>query len=222
MTEEEWLRRGDPSLMLDCLKDKVGARKLRLFSVGCCNRLSHLITEDSTRNALSCAERFADRNATSRERREQYARINGCADEFTPELAVQSALSRHAFNCAQDTSSWAALATGFAADSAAVNVYHFQFGLETRNAEFVQQSNLLRDIFGNPFRPVAADPAWLTPTVQSIAAAIYEDRAFDRLPILADALEEAGCTDADMLLHCRQPADHVRGCWVVDLVLGKT
>ena len=81
---------------------------------------------------------------------------------------------------------------------------------------------IIRDVFGRRlFRPVAADPAWLTPTVQSIAAAIYEDRAFDRLPILADALEEAGCTDADVLLHCRKPAEHVRGCWVVDLVLGK-
>ena len=80
---------------------------------------------------------------------------------------------------------------------------------------------LLRCIFGNPFRPIVADPAWLTPTVQAIAAAIYQDRAFDRLPILADALEEAGCTNADVLLHCRQPGEHVRGCWVVDLVLGK-
>ena len=81
--------------------------------------------------------------------------------------------------------------------------------------------NLLRDIFSNPFRPITADPAWLTPTVQSIAAAIYQDRAFDRLLILADALEEAGCTDADVLLHCRRPGEHVRGCWVVDWVLGK-
>ena len=79
----------------------------------------------------------------------------------------------------------------------------------------------LHDIFGNPFRPIVADHAWLTPTVQSIASAIYQDRAFDRLPILADALEEAGCTNADVLLHCRQPGEHVRGCWVVDLVLGK-
>ena len=63
--------------------------------------------------------------------------------------------------------------------------------------------------------------AWLTATVRSIAAAIDRDRAFDRLPILADALEEAGCTNADVLLHCRQPGEHVRGCWVVDLVLGK-
>ena len=81
---------------------------------------------------------------------------------------------------------------------------------------------LLRDIFGNPFRPIVADPAWLTPTVQFIAVALYQDRAFDRLPILADALEEAGCTNADVLLHCRLPGEHVRGCWVVDLVLGKT
>jgi len=73
----------------------------------------------------------------------------------------------------------------------------------------------------NPFRPLAADPVWLTPTAQSLAAAIYADRAFDRLPILADALEEAGCTNVDVLLHCRQPEEHVRGCWVVDLVLGK-
>ena len=83
------------------------------------------------------------------------------------------------------------------------------------------QITFLRDIFGNPFRPVLADPAWLTPTAVALAAAIYEDRAFDRLPVLADALEEAGCTDADVLLHCRRPGEHVRGCWVVDMVLGK-
>ena len=65
------------------------------------------------------------------------------------------------------------------------------------------------------------DSAWLTPTVVSIAAAICEDRAFDRLPVLADALEEAGCANADVLLHCRTRGEHVRGCWVVDLVLGK-
>ena len=83
------------------------------------------------------------------------------------------------------------------------------------------QGDYLRDIFGNPFRPVIADLAWLTPTARSIADAIYRDRAFDRLPILADALEEAGCNNADVLLHCREPGEHIRGCWVVDLVLGK-
>ncbi len=79
----------------------------------------------------------------------------------------------------------------------------------------------LRCIFPNPFRRIVADPTWLSPTARSIAEAIYRDCAFDRLPILADALEEAGCTNPDILLHCRTPGEHARGCWVVDLVLGK-
>ena len=77
------------------------------------------------------------------------------------------------------------------------------------------------DIFGNPFRPVTADPRWLTSTAVALARAIYDERAFDRLPILADALEEAGCDNADVLAHCRGDGPHVRGCWAVDLVLGK-
>jgi hypothetical protein len=80
---------------------------------------------------------------------------------------------------------------------------------------------LARDIFGNPFWPVTLDPAWLTPTAVALARTAYDDRAFDRLPILADALEEAGCTDAAILDHCRSPGPHIRGCWVVDLILGK-
>jgi hypothetical protein len=82
------------------------------------------------------------------------------------------------------------------------------------------QCGFIRDIF-NPFRPVTIDPTWSTLTVKHLAGAIYDDRAFERLPILADALEEAGCTNADILAHCRGPGPHVRGCWVVDLVLGK-
>jgi hypothetical protein len=79
----------------------------------------------------------------------------------------------------------------------------------------------VRDIFGNPFRPITLDPSWLTATVTSLAQAIYEERAFDRLPVLADALEDAGCANAEILSHCRQPGEHVRGCWVVDLILSK-
>jgi hypothetical protein len=74
---------------------------------------------------------------------------------------------------------------------------------------------------GNPFRPAAADPRWLTTTVLALARGIYAERAFDRLPILADALQDAGCGNEDILTHCRGPGSHVRGCWVVDLVLGK-
>ena len=85
-----------------------------------------------------------------------------------------------------------------------------------------QQWLLARDIFGNPFRPVAFDPAWRTADSLGIAARMYETRDFAAMPILADALEEAGCTNADVLLHAREPGVHVRGCWVVDGVMGKS
>jgi hypothetical protein len=84
---------------------------------------------------------------------------------------------------------------------------------------------LLRDIFGNPFRPTPGiDPGWLTRggnAVAAVARTVYEGRAFDRLPVLADALEDAGCADPDLLGHLRGPGPHVRGCWALDLVLGK-
>jgi hypothetical protein len=76
---------------------------------------------------------------------------------------------------------------------------------------------LVRDILGNPFRRARVEPRWLTPTVVTLAQGIYEDRAFDRLPVLPDALQDAGCDDANVLVHCRGRGLHVRGCWVVDL-----
>ena len=86
------------------------------------------------------------------------------------------------------------------------------------------QAELVHDIFGNPFRPATIDPKWLAwndGTVPKLAQTIYDDRRFDLLPILADALEEAGCDDAGILAHCRGTGPHARGCWVVDLILGK-
>jgi hypothetical protein len=90
--------------------------------------------------------------------------------------------------------------------------------------ELAAQAALLRDIAGNPFRTVNFDPAWLARgggTLRSLARAVYDERSFDRLSILADALEEAGCDNPDVLDHCRGPGEHVRGCWVIDLLLGK-
>lgn len=98
-------------------------------------------------------------------------------------------------------------------------------------AERSANATLLRDIFGNPFRPVTLDRAWLAwngHTIPKLAQTIYDERDLPsghldagRLAILADALEEAGCSNVDILSHCRSPAPHVRGCWVVDLLLGK-
>jgi hypothetical protein len=85
-------------------------------------------------------------------------------------------------------------------------------------------ADLLRDVFGNPFRPAAVAPTWLAwhgETVPKLAQSVYDERAFERLPILADALEEAGCADAALLGHLRSPGPHARGCWALDLLLGK-
>jgi len=83
-------------------------------------------------------------------------------------------------------------------------------------------ANIIRDIYGNPFRPVSFDAAWRTSTVVALAQQMYESRDFSAMPILADALQDAGCENDDILNHCRDANGiHVRGCWVVDLVLDK-
>jgi hypothetical protein len=79
----------------------------------------------------------------------------------------------------------------------------------------------IRDIFGNPFRPVTLDPSWPTSTVTALARQMYEARDFSAMPILADALMDTGCGDEQVLRQCRGEGSHVRGCWVVDLCLGR-
>lgn len=91
--------------------------------------------------------------------------------------------------------------------------------LETQTKHHI--ANLLRDLFGNPFRSVEIHPCWKTPLLEVMAGTAYRDRDFASLPILADALEDAGCTDSEVLHHLRGPGPHVRGCWVLDLILGK-
>ena len=102
---------------------------------------------------------------------------------------------------------------------------NFQGGIDYYNSirddELREQCHLVRCMFGNPFRPPTLTRAWLSSTVVSLAQTVQDERAFDRLPILANALEDAGCCDANILGHCRGPGPHVRGCWVVDLLLAK-
>jgi hypothetical protein len=100
--------------------------------------------------------------------------------------------------------------------------YDTNYAVGETSAEREAQCMILRDLVGNPFRPITPYAEWLSMTVTRLAETIYTDRTFDRLPILADALEETGCDNADILNHCRQPGEHVRGCWVVDLILGKS
>ena len=207
MTESEWLACVDPQRMLTYLHGIVSDRKLRLFGCAFCRSVWNWISEDCFRNAVEVAERFADGQATTRELTEA-KRESGAAFERSGLQGV-TGKPQKAKGCAWSTTR--------SAGSAAM----YPLWVFTTPDEKERQLSLLRDIFGNPFRPSVLSSAWITPQVQNLAHNIYEDRKFDRLPDLADALEEGGCHETEILDHCRHPGPHVRGCWVVDLLLGK-
>jgi hypothetical protein len=223
MTEAEWLACTDPLPMLRHLGRGARARKLRLFGYACWHRLRHLLVDERLREFLRMLELHADRRVPARE-------LADARDAARAALARDweaSGTSARGLDVCRELVRWgghgrawtAALRAAEAARDAAVWAGDWAVAAEGK-----AQSNVLRDLFGNPSRPVAADPAWRSwngGVVVKLAEAIYQDRAFDRLPVLADALEEAGCTDADLLVHCREGGEHVRGCFAVDRLLGK-
>jgi hypothetical protein len=224
--------------MLAFLRGKVSDRKFRLFSCACCRRIWHLLSDNPSRWVLKVAEAYADGMATLDEMSAAYSTIFEYLNSGEPgaenaACAVSCAANNSddphycnvdALDNALAASSWAA--TTFANPSAT----HIEGGrapreVAIRDCELANQAALLRDIVGNPFRPVSVDRAWLAwqdGTVIKLAQGLYEENAFDRLPILADALEEAGCSDVALLSHLRSPGPHVRGCFPVDLILGLT
>ena len=238
VTEQEWLKCNDPEPMLAFVKPKASLRKLRLFAVACCNRINPLLVHPVSRKAVEIAELNADELVSDAERDSVYREADdircllgevgtGHLDqEFEEEFA---ALVRGAGISANAAANAAEEAWGSAepnpSDSnigiSAVAAVTCLGGESVKADEQQAQAALLRCSFGNHFRPVAVDPAWLTSDVRALATGIYQDRAFDRMPILADALQDAGCDNDDILNHCRSDGPHVRGCWVVDLLLGK-
>jgi hypothetical protein len=204
MTEAEWMTTDDPLSMLEFLRGRRIGRHRRLFACACCRLIWDRLPSDAWRRAVEVAERFADGEASNEERSTAYRVAYGCAGgPFTPSAA--------GFACYADASYANARA-------AAAHVAFLDPSLLPR------QAALLRELFGNPFRRRTINHSWIAwndSAIRSMAQAIYDERAFDRLPILADALEDAGCDDADILAHCRSGGEHVRGCWVVDLLLGK-
>jgi hypothetical protein len=169
------------------------------------------------------AERFADGEVTWEDvkaiRRTLTVTRRALGEEFGPDEAKHNILN--ALKGATGKRPYDALTADAQARYAFAAVsrpnFHAACTREERN-----QLALARDIFGNPFRPVAFDPRWRTSDVIGLAKAIYDDNTFERMPILADALMDAGCEDEQVIGHCRGPGPHVRGCWVVDLILGKT
>jgi hypothetical protein len=232
MTEAEWLACTEPSKMIGALGRNPSKRKRRLFGCACCRRVWPLIPDERSRSALLAAEQFADDLVGGTEL--DSAKIDArtaCGAQVDPTHvgrwaagACYCVVLRNAGDAAK---AWRSAASAVQMKrlaergSSRGSPDYAAIMRQVWDEELARQADLARDIFGNPFRPVAVDPSWLTSTVVSLARGAYAERAFDRMPILADALQDAGCANADILDHCRGPGPHVRGCWALDLILGK-
>lgn len=225
MTGDEWLACEDLSQMLVFLESR-GCwtnRKFRLFAVGCCRSVWSGLRDERSRAAVEAAERFADGRATRSEMRAAFTAAStavvDCRD-FSP-FSEDQAIAAFLTAARNINESATKIPEDEDANEVASHVWSYAIDGELAEAR-KRQSALLRDIFGNPVRPIAVDPAWLTSTVVALAQHMYDARDFSVMPILADALQDAGCGNDDILNHCRGDGPHVRGCWVVDQVLGKS
>jgi hypothetical protein len=213
---EEWLSCQYPGTMMVWLRT-ADARKLRLFACACCRRIWERMS-DPERKLVETAERWADGHISRIE-------LQTIRDQLKPHLPTDrfGELPRSAKAALATATPRKTALRNLLADVAVCQMANIGDGDHLKNAH-AHHSLLLHDIFDYLFLRTLINPNWLTwndGTVGRIAQAIYDERAFDRLPILADALEDAGCDNADILNHCRQPGVHVRGCWVVDLLLEK-
>jgi hypothetical protein len=228
MTEAEWLASADPEAMLRFLDGKVSDRKLRLFACACCRHVWDLLTAPDSRRAVEEAERYADGQISAKEL--AFAKVlAGAAAPRTARAAWAAywTTSPRAAVSVWDASVAAseAVTTAAARAAKAAGTDANAAWIRARDQATREQAHLLRDIFGDLFHPATADPAWLAwhgGTVGKIARTIYDERRFGDLPVLADALEEAGCGSAALLGHCRRPGEHVRGCWAVDALLERS
>jgi hypothetical protein len=230
MTAEEWLECTDPTPMLEFLQGKASERKLRLFACACCRRIWHVLTDERSRKAIEASERFADRLITQRQlmaacgtaQKVAIKVLNTASPDPALVWAVQAA--HEVAKSAQTIATRAELMTYLPGGIVNRIVCCAEALKASRFEESKQLAALLRCVFGNPFRQIEIDPAWLAwneGTVVKLVQGIYDERGFDQLPVLADALEDAGCTNSAILDHCRQAGKHVRGCWVIDLLLVK-
>ncbi|MCI0459326.1 MAG: hypothetical protein L0Z62_20445 [Gemmataceae bacterium] len=255
MIEREWLEGSDVQGMAFHAAERASDRKARLLVCGFCRQRWEWFEDPRSRRAVEVAERFADGQASREEladahREASDARVPTLAhvwETLPPRMGMTAEELRNAFDGIQLVHQhayhqawekkpaqglWAGMAEAVTrADwhplgrQLAGRVANTAARLPELAGESVPAVPLLWDLFGNPFRPVFLDRAWLTwagGTVVHMARLIYEERRFDDLALLGDALEEAGCTDRDVLAHCRGEGLHVRGCWVLDLILGKS
>jgi hypothetical protein len=200
-------------------------RKQRLFAVACCRRIWPLLTDERCRAAVNVAERYAEG-------------VAGVEDLKTAAKGTWSVLEGLGLNAdPQWFGNWSPAVSAVIAahevvapDDAVADVIHYECDRRAAEAEAglptgVPEENhwsLWQDVFGMPRRPVTVDPKWRTANVVELARTIYENEAFERMPLLGDALHRAGCDETHVLEHCRTKGTHIRGCWLLDLLLGRS
>ena len=223
MTEAEWAVCADPKSMLKSLRDFASERKLRLFACACCRHVWHLLIDERSRRAVEVAEQFADGLLSSGEAQAAFASACEASRDVrrSPDAWPDTALRlRHQHS--PDILCRAAFTAAFAVGSGVGDIENHIRCNEGILIAHPSQAWLLHDIFGPfPLRAFKVDSHCLMPATHTLVQTIYDDRAFDNLPRLADALEDVGCKANVILDHCCQPRTHVRGCWVVDFLLGK-
>lgn len=224
MTEAEWERCTDRRKLLDFVGDKVSQRKLRLFAVACCRQQWELFPDKPHRKLIETAEQFTDGAVTAEklqlvDRPTGYSSGGGRSSKEAMYLANAAGLLT--YGDAPFTAERSLRVAVDVSNAAAVRMGDHVIEFEESEREIFPQITLLHDIVGNPFYPEAVEPAWLTDTVVQFARVMYESHDFSAMPILADALQDAGCDNHIILNHCQGRWPHVRGCWVVDLILGK-
>ena len=203
MTEKEWLACEDPDRILSFLQvNDASDRLLRLFACAGCRAIWVWLGDTRSREAIEVAEKYADGHATTEELRTAASRAHDAAVSFRDKAPNDFDVSSRAFYATQAPTNAAAVVLN--------------------RCQTKARRKWVHEIFGNPFRFVAFSDAWRTSDVMLLAKGIYEEKAFDRMPILADALQDADCDDDALLAHLRDAsATHVRGCWALDVVLGK-
>jgi hypothetical protein len=250
MTEAEWLACAEPGNLLPFLRRKLGPRatdrKLLLFACACWRPVAHLLADPRPRAAVEAVEQFLEERGSIRQVNAALVGAEAAAGQaaadsiayasraatFAAVAAGRGTPYRYgAYDAACDTFNAVAHAAAYAAYEAA-NRASAAWGTAEWDGHR-GQCGLLRDIFGSPFRPAPSLPsavlAWNDGTVRRLAQAAYDERQLPagtldagRLGVLADALLDAACEDEEMVRHLRQPGPHLRGCWAVDVILGRS
>jgi hypothetical protein len=215
---QSWIRYGgeSKSLLMDWtalleLGDQVSPRKLRLFLCACCRHVWPQLDQEAHQCAVEIGEQFADGHVTDEVRRAAYERADRTigAEHFSCLACVAEQLPVKTVRDYAKAVGPQYVIGSFGKDAA------------IKRPNQLHHALLLRDVFGDAFRPVTFSPEWLTSTAVSLASQMYDSRDFSAMPILADALQDAGCENEAILNHCRSEGVHVRGCWVIDLLTGR-